>query len=285
METLKSLGGGGYLMKRVSVMAVMAIFLMVPMLMAGNVVRLGEATMNDNVVTVPLMVSNDQELMAMDLPLEYSDGVTLTEVAFTNRVDYFDAKLANIDEANNRVTIGLISMVYEQKPALEKAAVGNDAVVANLTFRIDDLSLTEFEVTPYTSEAPSHELSLVFNEYDGDVPVVRTINPEFEGGTITWAAQRVVPDQFNLSQNAPNPFNPSTDIAYALPEAGFVNIEVYNILGQRVKSLVNEYQDAGNYAVTWNGDDETGSTVASGVYFYRLTSGQYKEIKKMVMMK
>ncbi|MBD3218614.1 MAG: T9SS type A sorting domain-containing protein [candidate division Zixibacteria bacterium] len=285
METLKPLGGGGYLMKRVSVMAVLAIFLMVPMLMAGNTVRLGEATWNDDVVTVPLMVSNDQDIMAMDIPLEYSDGVTLTDVEFTNRVSYFDAKLANIDEANNRVTIGLISMVYEQKPALSKAAVGNDAVVANLVFRVDDLSLAEFEVTPYTSEAPSHELSLVYNEYEDNVPVVKTINPTFENGTVAFGGGAVIPEQFNLAQNAPNPFNPTTDISYALPEAGMVNVEVYNILGQQVKTLVNEYQDAGNYTVTWNGDDEFGSTVASGVYFYRLTSGQYKEIKKMVMMK
>jgi hypothetical protein len=285
METLQTLGGGGYLMKRVSVMAVLAIFLMVPMLMAGNIVRLGEATINDNVVTVPLMVSNDQELVAMDIPLEYSEGVTLTEVNFAERVDYFDMKLFKIDEANNRVTIGLISMVYEQKPALSKAAISTDAVVANLVFRIDDLSLTEFQVTPFTSDAPSHELNLIYNEYVDGVPYVREISPDFEGGNISWAAQKVVPDQFSLSQNAPNPFNPTTDISYALPEAGMVNVEIYNILGQRVKTLVNEYQDAGNYTVTWNGDDEYGSTVASGVYFYRLTSGQYKDIKKMVMMK
>lgn len=285
METFKSLGGGGYLMKRVSVMAVLAILLMVPALMAGNTVRFGEATFNDNIVTVPLIINNDQNLVAMDIPLEYSAGVTLTDVTFANRVDYFDAKLANIDAKNNRVTIGLINMVYEQKPALSKAAVGDDAVVANLKFRIDDLSLTQFDINPFTSESPSHELSLVYNDYSDGAPIVRTISPEFENGTISWAPQRVVPDQFSLGQNVPNPFNPDTKIAYALPEAGFVNVEIYNILGQRVKSLVNEYQDAGNYTVTWNGDDEYGSSVASGVYFYRFNSGQYKDIKKMVLMK
>ncbi len=285
METFKTLGGGGYLMKRVSVLAVLAILLMVPALMAGNTVRFGEATFNDNIVTVPLIINNDQNLVAMDIPLEYSDGVTLTDVTFANRVDYFDAKLANIDAKNNRVTIGLINMVYEQKPALSKAAVGDDAVVANLKFRIDDLSLTQFDINPFTSESPSHELSLVYNDYSDGAPIVRTISPEFEGGTILWKPGAAIPDQFSLGQNVPNPFNPDTKIAYALPEAGFVNVEIYNILGQRVKTLVNEYQDAGNYTVTWNGDDEYGSSVASGVYFYRFNSGQYKDIKKMVLMK
>jgi hypothetical protein len=285
VETFKSLGGGGYLMKRVSVMAILAILLMVPALIAGNTVRFGEATINDGIVTVPLLINHDQDLVAMDIPLEYSEGVTLTDVTFADRVQYFDAKLSSIDAEHNRVMIGLVNMVYEQKPALSKAVVGDDATVATLKFRIDDLSLTEFEINPFVSENPSHELNLVYNDYSSGVPEVKTISPEFEGGTISWRVGPAIPDKFALDQNVPNPFNPDTKISYALPEAGFVNVEIYNILGQKVKTLVNEYQDAGSYSVTWNGDDEYGSTVASGVYFYRFNSGQYKDIKKMVLMK
>lgn len=272
-------------MKRVSVVAILAVFLMVSMVSAKNLVTFGEPVkVSDNEIMVPMQVYHEQDIAAMDIPLEWTPGVTLTDVTFTERVNYFDAKLANIKEADNQVLIGLIAMVYERKPALSKAVAG-DPTVANLTFRIDDLSLESFEISPFTQDVPSHELNLVYNDWSDGTPVVSTISPEFTGGTISWAAQKAVPDAFEVGQNYPNPFNPSTEIAYALPEGANVNVEVYNILGQRVKTLINEFQDAGNYTVTWNGDDEYGSTVASGVYFYRVTAGQYKDIKKMVMMK
>lgn len=282
-------------MKRISVVALLAIFILVPTLSAmdlgqKDVFRFGEpsALNENNEITVPILISHDEDLVAMDIPLEYSAGVTLTDVSFEEtRVSYFDAKLTNIMADQNRVTLGLISMVQEHKPALAaKTSTSNDDAIAYLTFRVDDLSLEEFEITPFTSDAPSHELSLIYNDYSNGGPVVQSISPEFEGGNIAInPAQKVVPDAFALNQNYPNPFNPSTEVAYDLPEAGNVNLEVYNILGQRVKTLVNGYQDAGSYTVTWNGDDEGGGTVASGVYFYRITSGTYKDIKKMVLMK
>lgn len=278
-------------MKKYSVVALLAIFILVPAVYAmdlgqRDVISFGSAAkISDNVYEIPVILENDEDLVAMDIPLQFSSGVTLTDVSFEGtRVDYFDSKLANIDNENHRVTLGLINMVFEQKPALSKV-ISNDNVIANLTFRIDDLSLTEFTIEPFTSERPSHELSLIYNDYSSGTPVVTTILPEFEGGKIALTAQKAIPDAFMVSQNYPNPFNPSTDIAYALPEAGNVNVEIYNILGQQVKSLVNEYQDAGNYVITWNGDDESGSTVASGVYFYRVSAGQFKDIKKMVLMK
>jgi hypothetical protein len=93
-------------------------------------------------------------------------------------------------------------------------------------------------------------------------------------------AAKQVPDQFSLDQNRPNPFNPVTEISFALPEAANVTIEVFNIRGQKVETLINDYRDAGIHTVTWNG-----SNVASGVYFYRLTAGQFVETKKMMLLK
>jgi flagellar hook capping protein FlgD len=282
-------------MKRISVVALLVIFIMVPALSAADqgqrdVFQIGEpSSMNDNnEIVVPILISHDEDLVAMDIPLEYSTGVTLTDVSFEEtRVNYFDAKLSNISADENRVTMGLISMVQEHKPALAaKTSVSNDDAIAYLTFRVDDLSLTEFEIKPFTSDAPSHELSLIYNDYSTGTPVVQTISPEFQGGTIQIsAAAKAIPESFGVAQNYPNPFNPSTEISYDLPESGNVSFEIYNILGQNVKTLVNGYQDAGSYTVTWNGDDESGGTVASGVYFYRITSGTYKDIKKMVLMK
>jgi len=275
-------------MKRVSVIALLAVFMMVPVLAARDIVSFGDVTWNsDNEFVVPVMVNHDQDLVAMDIPLEYSEGVTLTDVSFDGtRVSYFDAKLYDIDEEQNRVVIGLINMVYEQKPALSKAVSG-DATVARLIFRVDDLTLEKLEIKAFESEAPSHELMLVYNDYSTGKPVVMTVNPELAGGVISLKGNPAlaIPDQFKLVQNYPNPFNPSTEIAYDLPTAGNVRLDVYNILGQNVKTLVNEYQDAGSYRVTWEGNDNSGDAVASGVYFYRVTAGEFKDIKKMVLMK
>lgn len=95
----------------------------------------------------------------------------------------------------------------------------------------------------------------------------------------------LLPNDFSLGQNYPNPFNPETSIQYALPEAGDVKIEVYNVLGQRVKSLVDEFLPAGYHSVTWDGTDNRGVRVASGVYFYRMASGDYNSYRKMLLVK
>ena len=90
----------------------------------------------------------------------------------------------------------------------------------------------------------------------------------------------VIPEKFSLSQNYPNPFNPLTKINFSLPNAGKVTLKVYDILGRTVKELVNEFKDKGVYSVTFDG---TG--LASGVYFYTIEAGNFKETKKMVLVK
>jgi hypothetical protein len=85
---------------------------------------------------------------------------------------------------------------------------------------------------------------------------------------------------FTLSQNYPNPFNPSTTINYSLPKAGNVKLTIYNVIGSRVSTIVDEYKPAGNYSVQFNG-----SNLASGIYLYRLEAGNYSEAKKLILMK
>ena len=89
-----------------------------------------------------------------------------------------------------------------------------------------------------------------------------------------------VPTHYALMQNAPNPFNAGTQIPYALKDGGQVRLEVYNLLGQRVATLVDGYQAAGYHVATWDAN-----TVASGVYLYRLQTNTYTATKKMVLMK
>ncbi len=93
------------------------------------------------------------------------------------------------------------------------------------------------------------------------------------------------PERFSLSPNYPNPFNPTTSIGYALPQDAHVRLTVYNMLGQKVATLVDEQQSAGYKTVLWKGADENGEQVASGVYFYRLEADEYSEVNKMMLVK
>jgi hypothetical protein len=107
-------------------------------------------------------------------------------------------------------------------------------------------------------------------------------------GNVSDSKDKVVPEKImpiKLSQNYPNPFNPSTLIRFNIPTAGEVKLNVYNIKGQLVKTLVNENMITGNHEITWNGDDNNNRSVASGVYFYRLEANGQNSVKKMLLMK
>jgi hypothetical protein len=280
-------------MKRVSVIAILLCFL-VPVVVSAadtgkrDMLKFGDAQwISKSEITVPVSVLNSENLVAMDIPLRWPDGVTLTDVSFANtRVDYFDIKIANIDEATNQVLIGLISMVYERKEDLKPG----DGIIAEMTFRIDDMNIEDFEITSFETKNPGHSLSFVYNDWTTGRPIVAHTNPGMEGATITLKGggpnpTPLIPVEYSLDQNFPNPFNPSTTLAYSLKDPGHVTLNIYNVLGQNVRILVDEYQDAGRYTTIWDGHDDRGNVVASGMYFYRIKSGDFTEIKKMVMVK
>ncbi|MCK4695991.1 MAG: T9SS type A sorting domain-containing protein, partial [Candidatus Cloacimonetes bacterium] len=89
----------------------------------------------------------------------------------------------------------------------------------------------------------------------------------------------------DLFQNYPNPFNPETVIKYQLLENSNVELKIYNIKGQLVKTIVSEKQYTGRYSVTWNSRDNMDRPIASGIYFYKLKAGNYEKVKKMILLK
>jgi len=94
------------------------------------------------------------------------------------------------------------------------------------------------------------------------------------------------PTSFSLSVARPNPFNPSTTIAYEVPEQTHITLTIYNLLGQEVVRLVDQVQPPGGYEAVWNGTNITGAGVASGIYLYRIVSGSgYTETKRMTLLK
>jgi len=93
------------------------------------------------------------------------------------------------------------------------------------------------------------------------------------------------PTEYVLGQNFPNPFNPSTTIEYDLKEDGMVSLKIYDILGQQVRELVQEWQPTGRYRVVWDSRNQGGAEVANGIYFYELRSGNYRALRKMLLLK
>jgi len=102
----------------------------------------------------------------------------------------------------------------------------------------------------------------------------------FEGTATDVKTDKTIPSKFELKQNHPNPFNPSTLIEYSVAEKSSVRLSVYNITGQKVADLVNQTQEAGNYTVTFNAKDMT-----TGVYFYKLEAGSFTSTRKMILTK
>jgi flagellar hook assembly protein FlgD len=90
---------------------------------------------------------------------------------------------------------------------------------------------------------------------------------------------------FELYENYPNPFNPTTTISFNLPKNAPVNLEIFNLKGQKVRTLINSELKAGKHNIVWNGLDNNGKPVASGVYFYRLSNGEQILSRKMMLMK
>ena len=109
---------------------------------------------------------------------------------------------------------------------------------------------------------------------------------EYEaGGTAVLISDAPAPTGYELNQNYPNPFNPSTSIRYSLRRAAWVEITVFNMLGQEVRTLENGFQAPGVYETVWDGTDAGGRAVASGVYFYRVQTGDFTETRKMILLK
>jgi len=94
-----------------------------------------------------------------------------------------------------------------------------------------------------------------------------------------------IPSTLELSQNYPNPFNPTTQIRFSLPEQANVRLEIFDVTGRRVTTLINEHMQSGNYTVNWDATDRSGRSVTSGVYIYRLQAGDMVESKRMMFLK
>ena len=153
--------------------------------------------------------------------------------------------------------------------------------------------VTSFDWTQYTldvtvpSDPLAKALEVRLHPYARFVGTVYfdDLTVQVIGTTTGIAAGNGLPKTYELENNYPNPFNPSTNIKYGVPRDGYVSLVIYNVLGQQVKNLVDMPRSAGRYEVTWDGRDNAGRTVGTGVYFYRLQAGEGGIVKKMLLLK
>ena len=104
--------------------------------------------------------------------------------------------------------------------------------------------------------------------------------------TVLWAdLENAMPSEYTIHQNYPNPFNPSTTLRYALPEQSDVKIAVYDMIGRKVRTLVNDSQDAGYKSVIWDATNDYGERVGAGIYLYQIQAGAFVQTRKMVLLK
>ncbi|MBD3169965.1 MAG: S8 family serine peptidase [candidate division Zixibacteria bacterium] len=132
----------------------------------------------------------------------------------------------------------------------------------------------------YTGTIMCHGWDMNHNLDDVEIPVTLRVSPTTIGDD-----KPALPTVYRLAQNYPNPFNPVTQIRYDLPKDSKVRLEIFNILGQRVRTLIDGMETAGYKTVVWDGMNDSGQRVTSGIYFYHLKAGKFEAVKKMTIVK
>ena len=167
---------------------------------------------------------------------------------------------------------------------------GSKVLTATITFKCED-TMTVCVDTCFWP--PASRLALLDLAANSKIPRPGNETPSFEECfSFRTSDVREIPGdeesrpvEFSLSQNYPNPFNPYTNFRFTLAKPGRVKIEIFNIVGQRVRTLVDEQMKAGVYLADWDGKDERGNSVSSGIYFYRMEAGDFSDMKKMLLVK
>lgn len=215
-----------------------------------------EAEIGEQVV-IPLIAAGEREVNSFDLTLNYDNRcLQFIQVNKTDMVQNFQIFTNNSEDGTLRVGGFGVEPLTESGTYLELVfeAIGNKG----------DASQVEFISYRINAEEEQYAIATVV----------------IASGSLTQA-----PEDFVLHNNYPNPFNPHTQIKFELPQPGYVSLKIYNMLGQEIKTLVNQTMDAGYHQVAWNGQNASGHVMPSGFYIYRLQADNFVDSKKMFLMK
>ncbi|MDD3235611.1 MAG: T9SS type A sorting domain-containing protein, partial [Candidatus Cloacimonetes bacterium] len=215
----------------------------------------------NQVAGVPILSVNSQTLEFQNVAV----GETLTMPLTISNLGTV-AMMGTIDSA---APFFLSTDIPEPQLSQNYYLPAGESITVNVNF-------TPSAMMPYNGE-------LIITSDDPETPVAIVILTG-TGGTVA-NSDLVSPLQTSLLGNYPNPFNPSTTIQFSLKEKSQVNMDIYNISGQKVRSLVNSLMPSGTHNIHWNGQDNSGKAVSSGVYFVKMNSGKYTSTKKMILMK
>ncbi len=188
------------------------------------------------------------------------------------QIEYEANKLSFVEVLTEQPLEGMAPQTrVDQAGVLLVAALGDVVADGEVMLRLVFRPTTEIEHTVVEiTDNQTYDSELAFNRLALPAPV----------------ALQTRPAVFALANNYPNPFNPATTIQYALPQASDVALTVYNVLGQPVRTLVAEHQSAGRYVVEWDATNDSGQSLSSGMYFYRLQAdGAFLEVKKMLLLR
>ncbi len=226
-------------------------------------IRVGIGEVKDKVgkfITVPLIVSEVEDMYGAGFTIDYPDDVLrIRDIRTTQLTDgYMLASNLGKADAEGQVIFGMINAT----------PLRGSGAIAELIFEVigEDVKSAYFVVVDgdlYDLKGP-----MGVQLYDGEF--------------------MALPEQAYLSQNYPNPFNPETTIDYAIPsgmELTPVSLNIYNISGQVVRTLVDEEKAPGFYTAVWDGRDKEDKVVSSGIYFYRIVTDKFISVKKMVLLK
>jgi len=219
---------------------------------------------------VPSRVNHTQEMVTSTLPI--NDDQTEIKIRISWESGYYTDVVQQYVPSNelpriNELEVNEHALVESTDPAKTSAAFDNP----------DPLVLVKGDVFEFNFTVPEQPVPDLIREY-----IIRAVGryiPDYS------KFKHLLPTEVQLYSNYPNPFNPSTKIEYFLPQKSNVRLEIYNILGRRVNTLVDGPVDAGMNSVIWNSTDQGGNQVASGVYLYRLTVGNKVESKRMLLIK
>ncbi len=236
-----------------------------PYITEDNLSMSGDFTMDDidaipgRTIEIPIRIINDENIFGFRGTLNYDPSVLSLDSVLTG--DYFNNCLLLSNEfKEGQVYIG--GSGYQPEENSDQIAIVVFSILDNFNnytrISITDLRINDNEpIAMATQMTVSHTLGL-----DGHIP-----------------------QTFTLYQNYPNPFNPMTKIRYDLPKEAFVTVNIYNMLGNAVKKLVNKKEIAGYKSVQWNATNNEGQPVSAGIYLYRIETKEFSKTKKMILLK
>ena len=220
------------------------------------------------------------ELVAVDVSLANVEALVSYGFTLNYDVDKFEfVSVAPADEDLLKSTGGETPMFFHRLVADGQVEVANGLVNSTAVSGGGDIVRFVFRVLYEFEDNARFEIAdgLVFDP-------TSLSNPAVVAGVLELQS---TPREFALHQNFPNPFNPDTTIKYDLAESSDVTLQIYNVLGQVVRTLVaSEAQNAGRYQIRWNGMDDRGVPVSSGVYFYQISAdGKFQQVQKLMLLK